>query len=60
MLADHLLPVEDLHGAGKLHAPWPRNTLDLVLWGLGDAQLKLQTVKVRGNSQWLLIIGAEL
>jgi hypothetical protein len=31
MLADHLLPIEDLHGAGKLHVPWPWNTLDLVL-----------------------------
>jgi hypothetical protein len=44
MLADHLLPIEDLHGAGELHAPWPRNTLDIVLWGLGDAQLE-QTMK---------------
>jgi hypothetical protein len=40
MLTDHLLLVEDLYDAGKLHAPWPRNTLDLVLHGLGDAQLK--------------------
>jgi hypothetical protein len=40
MLDDHLLPVEDLHSVGKLPAPWPRNTLDLVLRGLGDAQLK--------------------
>jgi hypothetical protein len=31
MLADHLLPVEDLHGVGELHAPWPGNSLDLVL-----------------------------
>jgi hypothetical protein len=23
MLANHLLPVEDLHCAGELHAPWP-------------------------------------
>jgi hypothetical protein len=40
MLADHLLPIKDLHGAGELHAPWPRNTLGLLLRGLGDAQLK--------------------
>jgi hypothetical protein len=40
MLANHLLPIEDLHGVGELHAPWPRNTLDLVLRGLGDAQLE--------------------
>jgi hypothetical protein len=40
MLADHLLPVKDLHGAGELHAPWPRNTLDPILWGPGDTQLK--------------------
>jgi hypothetical protein len=40
MLADHLLPVEDLHCVGELHAFWPGNTLDLVLWGLGDAQLE--------------------
>jgi hypothetical protein len=40
MLADHLLPVKDLHYAGELHAPWPRNTLDLVVHGLGDAQLE--------------------
>jgi hypothetical protein len=40
MLANHLLPVKDLHYAGELHVPWPGNTLDLVLWGLGDAQLK--------------------
>jgi hypothetical protein len=33
ILADHLLPVEDLHCAGELHVPWPRNTIDLVLWG---------------------------
>jgi hypothetical protein len=31
LLVDHLLPIKDLHGAGELHAPWPRNTLDLVL-----------------------------
>jgi hypothetical protein len=40
MLVDHLLPVKDLHYAGELHAPWPRNTLDLVVHGLGDAQLE--------------------
>jgi hypothetical protein len=40
MLVDHLLPIEDLHGAGELHAPWLGKTLDLVLWGLGHAQLK--------------------
>jgi hypothetical protein len=40
MLADHLLPVEDLHSASELHASWPGNTLELVLWGLGDAQLE--------------------
>jgi hypothetical protein len=31
MLAGHLLPVEDLHCAGEIHACWPRNTIDLVL-----------------------------
>jgi hypothetical protein len=31
MLADYLLPIEDLHSASELHAPWPGNTLDLVL-----------------------------
>jgi hypothetical protein len=50
MLANHLLPIEDLHGAGELHVPWPGNTLDVVLRGLGDAQLKQQTMKQRGNS----------
>jgi hypothetical protein len=40
MLVDHLLPIKDLHGVGELHAPWPGNTLDLVLWGLGDAQIE--------------------
>jgi hypothetical protein len=38
MLVDHLLPIEDLHSAGKLHAAWPGNTLDLIFWGLGDVQ----------------------
>jgi hypothetical protein len=40
VLVGHLLPVEDLHGAGELHASWPGSTLELVLWGLGDAQLE--------------------
>jgi hypothetical protein len=31
MLADHLLPIKDLHDAGELDAPWLGNTLDLVL-----------------------------
>jgi hypothetical protein len=60
MLADHLLLVEDLHGVGELHAPWPRNTLDLVLWGLGDTQLEQHTMKSCGHSRGLLTIGAEL
>jgi hypothetical protein len=30
MLADHLLPIKDLHSVGKLHAPWPGNTHHLV------------------------------
>jgi hypothetical protein len=51
MLDDHLLPVEDLHCAGKLHVPWPGNTLDLVLWDLGDTQLEQQTAKLCGNSR---------
>jgi hypothetical protein len=40
VLVDHLLPIKDLHGAGEIRAPWPGNTLELVLWGLGDAQLE--------------------
>jgi hypothetical protein len=40
MLADQLLSVEDLHCVGVLHASWPSNTIDLVLQGLGDAQLE--------------------
>jgi hypothetical protein len=40
MLTDHLLPIEDLHCASELHVPWPGNTLDLVLWGLGETQLE--------------------
>jgi hypothetical protein len=51
MLADHLLPVEDLFGVGELHVPWPGNTLDLVLQGLGDTQLEQETVKLRGKGQ---------
>jgi hypothetical protein len=31
MLTDDLLPIEDLHSAVKLHAPWPGNTRDLIL-----------------------------
>jgi hypothetical protein len=50
MLADHLLPIEDLHSASKLHAPCPGHTIDLVLWGFGDAQLKQQTVKLHRKS----------
>jgi hypothetical protein len=50
MLADHLLPIEDLHSASKLYAPWPGHTLDLVLWGFSDAQLKQQTAKLHGKS----------
>jgi hypothetical protein len=46
MLSDHLMPVEDLHGASELHVPWPGDTLDPVLWGPGDAQLKQQTMKL--------------
>jgi hypothetical protein len=49
MLADHLLPLEDLHDASELHAPWPGDTLDPVLWGPGDAQLKQHTTKLHGN-----------
>jgi hypothetical protein len=40
MLTDHLLLIKDLHSAGELHVPWPRDTLDSVLWGPGDTQLK--------------------
>jgi hypothetical protein len=40
MLANHLLPIEAHHYVGELHAPWLGNTLDLVLWGLGDTQLE--------------------
>jgi hypothetical protein len=51
MLAKNFLPIEDLHCAGELHAPWPGNTLDLVLRGLGDTQLEQQTVMLCGNSR---------
>jgi hypothetical protein len=44
-LADHLLPIENLHDAGEHHAPWPGDTLDPALWGPGDAQLEQQTMK---------------
>jgi hypothetical protein len=60
MLAYHFLPVEDLHGVGEVHAPWHGNTLDLLLRGLGEAQLKQQTMKLCGHSRGLLAIGAEL
>jgi hypothetical protein len=50
VLADHLLPVENLHGASELHAPWPWDSLDPVLRGPGDAQLEQQTVKLHRNS----------
>jgi hypothetical protein len=42
VLADHLLPVIDLHGAGELHALGPGDTLDTILQGPGDTQLKQQ------------------
>jgi hypothetical protein len=51
MFADHLLLIEGLHCAGELHAPWLGNTLYLVLWGIGDAQLEQQNVKLRGKSR---------
>jgi hypothetical protein len=50
VLADDLLLVKDLHGVGELHAPWPGDTLDPVLLGPGDTQLKQQTTKLRGDS----------
>jgi hypothetical protein len=40
VLADHLLPIKNLHGARELHGPWLGDTLDAVLWGPGNAQLK--------------------
>jgi hypothetical protein len=51
VLANHLMPVENLHGASELHAPWPRDTLDPVLRGPGDAQLEQQNAKLRRNSR---------
>jgi hypothetical protein len=60
MLADHLLPVEDLHSAGELHAPWPENTIGLVLQGLCDTQLKQQTMKLCEHSWGLLTVRVEL
>jgi hypothetical protein len=36
MLADHLLPIEDLNSVRELCAPWPGDTLDHVLRGPGD------------------------
>jgi hypothetical protein len=60
MHVDPLPPMKVLYAAGGLHAPWPRSTLDHVLRGLGDAQLEQQTMKLCGNSQSLLIAGAEL
>jgi hypothetical protein len=59
MLADHLLPIEDLHYVGELHRPWPVKALDLVLQGLGDAQLQQQSAKLHGHSRWLLAVGAK-
>jgi hypothetical protein len=38
--ADHLLSIEDLHYAAELHVSRSWNALDLVLWGIGDGQLK--------------------
>jgi hypothetical protein len=49
MLADHLLTVEDLHGAGELHTPWSWGTLDPALQGPGDTLLEQQTMKLLGN-----------
>jgi hypothetical protein len=34
MIADHLLPIEDLNVAGELHVPRPWDTLDPVFWAL--------------------------
>jgi hypothetical protein len=51
VLADHLPPVENLHGAGELHMSWPGDTLDPVLQGPGDAQLEQQTTNLRRNSR---------
>jgi hypothetical protein len=60
MLADHLLPDEDLHCVAELHAPWSGNTLDLVFWGLGDTQLEQQTMKLCRHNRGHLTVGAEL
>jgi hypothetical protein len=51
MFADHLMPVEDLHGAGELHAPWPGNTLDPVLRGPSETQRKQQATERCRNNQ---------
>jgi hypothetical protein len=51
MFADHLMPVEDLHGAGELHAPWPGNTLDPVLRGPSETQRKQQAIELCRNNQ---------
>jgi hypothetical protein len=40
MHVDPFPPIKVLYATGGLHAPWPGNTLDLVLGGLGDAQLE--------------------
>jgi hypothetical protein len=42
VIADHHLPVKNLHGASEFQVPWPRDTLDPVLrgGGTGDAQLE--------------------
>jgi hypothetical protein len=34
------LPWHMSHEGWDKHAPWPRNTLDPILWGPGDAQLE--------------------
>jgi hypothetical protein len=59
VLVDHFLSIEDLCSTGEHHAPWPGNTLNLVIWGLGDAQLE-QIMKMCGNSWGFLFIGANL
>jgi hypothetical protein len=51
VLADHLPPVENLHGACELHMSWPGDTLDPVLQGPGDAQLEQQTTNLCRNSR---------
>jgi hypothetical protein len=48
--ADHLLSIKDLHCVDELHAPCSWNAVDLALWGLGDAQLKQQTMKLCKSS----------